>query len=74
MKNIYKIFGLAAVLGMVLSSCGDDFLDQEPIGQINPAVLQDAAGANAVLIGAYALLDGHERQGNYDARRAARAH
>ena len=70
MKNIFKIFGLTMLAGMVLGSC-QEFLDQEPIGQINPAVLQDVEGANAVLIGAYALLDGHESQGNFGQRGAS---
>ncbi len=71
MKNIDKIFSLAVVIVMMFASCGKDFLDQEPIGQINPAVLQDATGANAVLIGAYSLLDGHESEGNFGQRGAS---
>ncbi|MFY0653514.1 MAG: RagB/SusD family nutrient uptake outer membrane protein [Cyclobacteriaceae bacterium] len=63
MKSIYKILGLSVLMGLVFSSCSDEFLDQKPIGQINPDILVNVEGANAVLIGAYSLLDGYTQGG-----------
>ncbi|PSL26133.1 RagB/SusD family nutrient uptake outer membrane protein [Dyadobacter jiangsuensis] len=42
----------------VLTSCGDSFLETTPLGVGNEAMLANKTGVNAVLIGAYSLLDG----------------
>ncbi|WP_031526733.1 RagB/SusD family nutrient uptake outer membrane protein [Dyadobacter crusticola] len=44
-------------IGM-LTSCGKEFLETTPLGVGNEQSLSNKAGVNAVLIGAYSLLDG----------------
>lgn len=56
MKHI-KYISIALVLTIVVS-CSDSFLDVRPKGALNSTTLQNAKGVNALLIGAYALLDG----------------
>ena len=58
MKKILLLASLA--LGLVIVSCGDDFLDKAPQGSLNPATLANADGVEALLISAYSLLDGWE--------------
>ena len=58
MKKIISLAVLA--LGLVIVSCGDDFLDKDPQGTLNPATLANADGVEALLISAYSLLDGWE--------------
>ena len=48
-----SIFGLA-----VASACSDKFLDVQPKAALAVTTLQNKTGVNALLIGAYALLDG----------------
>jgi len=48
--------------GMQLfTSCGDDFLEKPALGALDPTLVANKAGVEALLIGAYAALDG---QGN----------
>ncbi len=56
MKRITLILS-AIVLG-ILSSCSDSFLDVSPKAAVNAETLQNKVGVNALLIGAYSLLDG----------------
>jgi hypothetical protein len=57
MKN--KILTIASLLLITLvSSCGDGFLEKQPLGVAGEATLANKAGVNALLIGAYSLLDG----------------
>ncbi len=42
----------------IAPSCSKDYLERPPIGSITDATLTTKAGINAVLIGAYSLLDG----------------
>ncbi|WP_439559276.1 RagB/SusD family nutrient uptake outer membrane protein [Dyadobacter sp.] len=42
----------------MLTSCGKEFLETTPLGVGNEQSLSNKAGVNAVLIGAYSLLDG----------------
>ena len=58
MKKIITFAVLA--LGLIIISCGDDFLDKDPQGSLNPATLANADGVEALLISAYSLLDGWE--------------
>ncbi len=61
MRNINKILiaaGIALSSSVVLFSCGKDFLERPPVGAIVPEILQNKAGVNGLLIGAYSLLDG----------------
>jgi len=58
-KNIKQILGVVAVLVVILVSCGKDFLNTEPYGSVNSALLATSSkGANALLIAAYSNLDG----------------
>ncbi len=52
-----KIFTLVFALSLV-NGCGDDFLKINPKGDLSQNVLANADGIDALLIGAYALLDG----------------
>ncbi len=50
---------IAAFASLVLiSSCGDDFLEKAPLGVAGETTLANRAGVNAALIAAYSLLDG----------------
>ncbi len=42
----------------VASSCADKFLDVQPKAALSATALQNKAGVNSLLVGAYALLDG----------------
>lgn len=59
MKNIKVklIFTFVLLLGITYA-CKDSFLDQPPIGTFSANVLQNKAGAEGMLIGAYSMLDG----------------
>ncbi|GLU54242.1 RagB/SusD family nutrient uptake outer membrane protein [Dyadobacter frigoris] len=56
MKKIAILFS-AVILG-ILSSCSDSFLDVSPKAALSSTTLQNKIGVNALLVGAYALLDG----------------
>jgi hypothetical protein len=56
MKKIAIILS-SIVLG-ILSSCSDSFLEVTPKAALVSTTLQNKVGVNALLIGAYALLDG----------------
>ena len=56
-NNIKKISG-AILLGVVVFSCKKSFLERPPEAAFNEATLANEKGVNAVLIGAYAALDG----------------
>lgn len=56
MKKIAILFS-AVILG-ILSSCSDSFLDVSPKAALSATTLQNKIGVNALLVGAYALLDG----------------
>jgi hypothetical protein len=58
MKKIHiLIIVILAVFG-TLYSCGEDFLDVKPKGSLDVSVLATEDGVDALLIGAYALVDG----------------
>lgn len=56
MKKSIIICG-AIVLSMV-TSCSDSFLEVAPKAALSSTALQNSRGVNALLVGAYALLDG----------------
>lgn len=59
LKKISKIMiPLAFSIAVLLYACGSKFLNKPPLGTISPDVVQNAAGIQAILIGAYAGLDG----------------
>ncbi|MGV3589087.1 MAG: RagB/SusD family nutrient uptake outer membrane protein [Adhaeribacter sp.] len=59
-KYIFMAAVLAAAM-QVLPSCKDEFLEKPAFGALSDQVLANRAGVDALLIGAYAALDG---QGN----------
>ena len=59
MKSIIKPISFAAVLMVGLTtSCNDSFLDVVPLGELSEATLQNKAGVDLVLTGAYSIMDG----------------
>ena len=56
-RNYKKIVG-AVLIGLVVFSCKKSFLERPPEASFNSATLANEKGVNAVLIGAYAALDG----------------
>jgi hypothetical protein len=59
LKRNFKLLvpALVALVGL-LYACGTKFLDKPPIGTLDPNVVANPAGIQAILIGAYAGLDG----------------
>src|SRR3982750_3848261 len=70
MKRHYYKYSIAAILivtaGLIFSC--KKFLDKNPIGQLSEANVTTKAGVQALLVGAYSLLDGQLglRLGNTD--------
>ncbi len=62
MKKISKILIIITVFA-VLYSCKDEFLEVKPKGSLDVGVLATADGVDALLIGAYSLLDGTANMG-----------
>jgi len=56
MKKIALLF--SSIVLCILSSCSDSFLDVQPKAALSSATLQNKTGINALLVGAYSLLDG----------------
>ncbi len=60
MKNISsKILLVIMVVAMAFYACKKSFLEKKPVGALDEATLSTEKGVNAILIGAYAMLDGH---------------
>ena len=58
MKRItYSILSLAT-LGVIGWSCSKSFLDKKPLGQLDANTLANKKGVEALLVGAYSVLDG----------------
>lgn len=55
-KWIFAILSIAGTL--TVNSCGDKFLEKEPLGRYSPESLQNATGVEGLLVGAYGALDG----------------
>ncbi|MFT6719917.1 MAG: hypothetical protein ACI92C_002695, partial [Neolewinella sp.] len=62
MKKIYLFLPLVAI-GLIFTSCGDEFLTKAPQGQISSASTQTPDGVESLLIGAYAMVDGQGLDG-----------
>nr|WP_295931744.1 RagB/SusD family nutrient uptake outer membrane protein [uncultured Dyadobacter sp.] len=62
MKAFKTIFLIGLAASLSLQSCKEEFLDYTPQGALGEDLLATKEGVNALLIGAYAALDG---QGNY---------
>jgi len=59
MKNL-KILIAGFSLCLLVWSCSEDFLNKEAQGSLSPSTLATVDGVEALLIGAYSLLDGWE--------------
>ena len=57
MKNIHKLLMIVTVVGF-LFACSEEFLDVKPKGSLDVSTLATADGVDALLIGAYSLVDG----------------
>jgi starch-binding outer membrane protein, SusD/RagB family len=64
--KIFTVLGIVAILG-VTNSCKEDFLEVTPNAALDEAVLANAQGIDALLIGAYSLLDGVTDQFGWEA-------
>lgn len=62
MKRL-SIFALVALFGFI-SSCDEEFLDKPPLGVVGEDQLATPQGVEALLVGAYSLLDGFGTAGN----------
>lgn len=62
-KNKYFI-SLALLALVVVYACNKDFLDKQPLGALNPGVLANKTGVEALLIGAYHQLAGNNNWGS----------
>jgi starch-binding outer membrane protein, SusD/RagB family len=57
-KKMKKLIFIGVIFLSIISGCSDSFLEVSPkAALLNPA-LQDSKGVNALLVGAYSLLDG----------------
>jgi hypothetical protein len=58
-NNILKKLSLIAFAFMYLLGCSEDYLEVNPTGTLSPNVLATTEGLDALLLAAYAGLDGH---------------
>ena len=59
MKKLKFLSVFAVIAGLLLmNSCSEDFLQITPAGSLDASVLGTYDGVDALLIGAYALIDG----------------
>jgi hypothetical protein len=56
--QIYRQSFTLVVLSFLLTTCSDEFLEKTPQAQISTASTQTVEGVEALLIGAYAMVDG----------------
>ena len=57
-RNLKLLIPASVALVGLLYSCGTKFLNKPPIGTLDPTIVANSAGIQAILIGAYAGLDG----------------
>ena len=58
MKKLFRITTIASLALFTTYSCSDEFLERPPQGQYSPIVTATPEGIEALLVGAYGLLDG----------------
>ena len=61
--KLLSIIVLLTVSGVLLNACKEDFLEVTPKGALDGSVLATADGVDALLIGAYSMLDGVANMG-----------
>lgn len=64
MKNRFILAALSVSGLLITNSCGDKFLEKQPLGQYSPQSLQDITGVEGLLVGTYGALDGIPVQGS----------
>ena len=64
--KILKYLAIVIVGGIIISSCGDDFLDLKPQGSLDGIALESPDGIEASLVSAYSMLDGWNSDWTYD--------
>jgi len=67
MNKILKILLLFLAIISIALSCRKDFLDIKPKGNLDENLLANENGINAILIGAYSMLDGVSAQFSWEA-------
>lgn len=66
-KNVINTGFLILLALLIFSDCSDDFLNIEPTGELSKYVLADEKGIDALLVGAYSMLDGVTASYDWDA-------
>jgi hypothetical protein len=61
MKRLSYILIIAAA-ACIVYACSKSFLDRDPVGALDDEVLSNKKGVEALLIGAYSLLDGYQAE------------
>ncbi len=59
MKKVCLILSMIIGTTYLLISCNKDFLNKQPVGALDTSVVANQKGVEAVLIGAYSMLDGY---------------
>jgi starch-binding outer membrane protein, SusD/RagB family len=68
MKKIRSLSVIFVTVGLLLmNACSEEFLDITPNGSLDQAVLASSEGVNALLIGAYAMIDGVDASFGWEA-------
>lgn len=63
-KKILIYTASLAAAFVILAACKKTFLDQPPLGTLNPTILATEQGVQGLLIGAYSLVDGEGAPGD----------
>jgi starch-binding outer membrane protein, SusD/RagB family len=61
-SKFYIAAGVAA--SVAIAACGKKFLDRPPLGTLNASIVASPTGIQALLIGAYSLVDGEGTSGD----------
>ncbi len=67
MKRNYALSIFIIAVSGLCSSCGEDWLEVRPKGQLDQYVLATEEGIDAILVGAYSMLDGTNDQFDWQA-------
>jgi len=61
--KVLSVLAIVAAAGVILNACKEDFLEVTPKGALDGSVLATFDGVDALLIGAYSMIDGISDQG-----------
>jgi starch-binding outer membrane protein, SusD/RagB family len=56
--NSFKRYIVILISGLFIHSCAKDYLNKDPLGQLDEAAVANKRGVEKLLIGAYSMLDG----------------